>query len=523
MSEPFDLVCYIQPHWRPRIRAAAHRRDWMDATREAFAYRCLPLNIANAHGWELLAGCGFEAVWNGGPEAQDVSVTADAGSDAQDLPVTLFGHGVLTFHVEGLLRTPPGWNLWLGGPPNRPKDGIAALGGVIETDWSPYTFTMNWRFTRPGQRVRFEAGEPIGFFFPLPRDLLDQVRPRIAPMQDEPELERRYLQWSASRNDFHARLADQPEVSPAQGWQKFYFRGVDTDGAPGAADHRSKLRLPEFAGSERFALPPPPAAPAKAAPARCPVAHAAADQDALAPAMVLATLQHLRALAPQAVAQAAEIRAADFLEQHYAANRPLLMSSALRDWPLLGTWTPQSLAERVGDQPLGVDRAAGMPATLAAFIAQALQPAGTPGRLPRLAATLAALPALAADLGRMEGLLSGTDPGRLWLEAAGSGLMAQQEPGNRLLLQVHGQRRLWLAPPGESARLQDAARHAPLGDLSAPDLATRVPALAGLELHAVTLQAGDALFVPYGWWRQTAVSAFSLSIERRDFCWFNPG
>lgn len=163
MSEPFDLVCYIQPHWRPRIRAAAHRRDWMDATREAFAYRCLPLNIANAHGWELLAGCGFEAVWNGGPEAQDVSVTADAGSDAQDLPVTLFGHGVLTFHVEGLLRTPPGWNLWLGGPPNRPKDGIAALGGVIETDWSPYTFTMNWRFTRPGQRVRFEAGEPIGF------------------------------------------------------------------------------------------------------------------------------------------------------------------------------------------------------------------------------------------------------------------------------------------------------------------------------------------------------------------------
>ena len=36
------------------------------------------------------------------------------------------------------------------GPINRPKDGIAALPGIIETDWSPYSFTMNWMFTRPG-------------------------------------------------------------------------------------------------------------------------------------------------------------------------------------------------------------------------------------------------------------------------------------------------------------------------------------------------------------------------------------
>jgi hypothetical protein len=26
----------------------------MDASPEAFAYRCLPLNIANAHGWGIL-------------------------------------------------------------------------------------------------------------------------------------------------------------------------------------------------------------------------------------------------------------------------------------------------------------------------------------------------------------------------------------------------------------------------------------------------------------------------------------
>jgi len=31
-------------------QAAPPTRRWMDETHDAFAYRCLPLNIANAHG-----------------------------------------------------------------------------------------------------------------------------------------------------------------------------------------------------------------------------------------------------------------------------------------------------------------------------------------------------------------------------------------------------------------------------------------------------------------------------------------
>ena len=34
------------------------------------------------------------------------------------------------------------------------------LVGLIETDWLPFPFTMNWVFTRPG-RVRLEKGEPF--------------------------------------------------------------------------------------------------------------------------------------------------------------------------------------------------------------------------------------------------------------------------------------------------------------------------------------------------------------------------
>src|SRR5579864_5099955 len=52
----------------------------MDDTPESFAYRCLPLNIANAHGWELLSPCGFEAIWNGSPDPSGVTLRLDDGA-----------------------------------------------------------------------------------------------------------------------------------------------------------------------------------------------------------------------------------------------------------------------------------------------------------------------------------------------------------------------------------------------------------------------------------------------------------
>jgi hypothetical protein len=43
-----DLICYLHSGWKPHIRPAEATRQWMTETPEAFAYRCLPLNIANS-------------------------------------------------------------------------------------------------------------------------------------------------------------------------------------------------------------------------------------------------------------------------------------------------------------------------------------------------------------------------------------------------------------------------------------------------------------------------------------------
>jgi hypothetical protein len=216
----------------------------MDGTRHSFAYRCLPLNIANAHGWELLSPTGFSAVWDGGAGLDSVKVTGDSG-DA-NLPISHFGQGVLTFHTHALFKTEPGYNLFVGGSTNVIKDGLHPLSGVIETDWAPYTFTMNWKFSRPRHPVRFEIDEPFCMFYPVRREIIAAAEPEIRDLASDPNVEGAYNHWYQSRAAFLENLQTAEPMAVSAKWQKNYYRGLMPDGTPGDSAHATKLQPNPF-------------------------------------------------------------------------------------------------------------------------------------------------------------------------------------------------------------------------------------------------------------------------------------
>ena len=219
-------------------------RAWMDATPERFAYRCLPLAIANGFGWELRCPFAFAATWNGGERREDIRLRAlEDGTVLSTVVESHFGSGVLTFHTGYLFRTAPAWDTFVTAPVNRPKDGIQALSGIVETDWLPFPFTMNWKFTRPG-RIEFARGEPVCTVFPVRRNELPEVEPEIRGFHDAPEaLKRDYAAWRESRIDFQKRIDALEPEAVKQGWQRHYFKGEKpTDGTP-VDEHRTRLRL----------------------------------------------------------------------------------------------------------------------------------------------------------------------------------------------------------------------------------------------------------------------------------------
>jgi hypothetical protein len=216
----------------------------MDGTDRRFAYRCLPLLIANQAGWFILNEHEFQATWNGGNEPADISIDYHVGPKPYAV-TSHFGYGILTWTLPYLFRTPRGYNLLVRGPANYPKAGVCSLEGIVEADWSAATFTMNWKITQPGLPVAFAIGEPICMLVPQRRGELEEYRPEICALDRKSELGRGYEQWSRGREKFLDDLQQSGSTAQQLEWQKDYFRGSLPAGGI-AAGHQLKLNLREF-------------------------------------------------------------------------------------------------------------------------------------------------------------------------------------------------------------------------------------------------------------------------------------
>ncbi len=235
------------------LRTAPIDRAWMDAAHQRHPYRCLPLVIANQSGWIIENPVDFRVYWYGGERPQDMEVAFDAGGPDPRI-TSHFGNAVLTFSVPYLFRTPPGYNLWVKGPANWIRDAVQALEGVVETDWSSATFTMNWKVTRPNTWISFRRGEPICMLVPIQRGLLESLQTFQLPLTENDKLHAEYLQWESKRSGFLQGLKEHDPETVKQGWQKEYFQGRQPEGGR-FAGHQTHLALNEFARPPR--TPPP--------------------------------------------------------------------------------------------------------------------------------------------------------------------------------------------------------------------------------------------------------------------------
>jgi hypothetical protein len=206
--------------------------------------------MANEAGWILENPAGFTAMWDGSESRDGVQVEyASTVPMHHRLATSHFGSGILTFAIPYLFRTPPGINLLVRGPANWPKDGVSALDGLVETDWSVAPFTMNWKITRPHHPVSFDEGEPFCMLVPQRRGELAQFEPRLAPLESDQASHAGHASWVQGRHDLqvkrflgeHSRDFEQY----VDAWERRYFRGLYPSGEP-APEHETKQRLGAF-------------------------------------------------------------------------------------------------------------------------------------------------------------------------------------------------------------------------------------------------------------------------------------
>jgi len=172
----------------------------------------------------------------------DIKVKAAEGFDVRYVAESNFTRGIVTFYTNYLFKTEPGWQLLATGPFNEPKDGLYPLTGIIETDWLPYSFTMNWQITRPGT-FTFKKDEPFCQILPIPKNYMEGIEPELYRLTDNPELKAESDAFQVERAKFRQLLADGDPEAIKKGWQRYYFTGKMPSGLEAPEDHTNKMRM----------------------------------------------------------------------------------------------------------------------------------------------------------------------------------------------------------------------------------------------------------------------------------------
>lgn len=245
MSDQPYLTAYHLYDGAPsmQIVPAPRQREWMDATPQKFAYRCLPMLLASQAGWLVLNSHAIRVTWNGGVDKSAIRIEYKDGA-GPGMATSHFGSGILTFSMPYIFRSSPGYNLLVRGPANLPKDGISPLEGLVETDWTSSSFTMNWKITRKNEPIIFDVGEPIAQLVPQKRGELESFQTHMHSINDEPEILEAYTAWSQGRSAFLNDLKVPGSEACKREWQKDYFQ------AKGVPEHQTKLKLAAFTQEE---------------------------------------------------------------------------------------------------------------------------------------------------------------------------------------------------------------------------------------------------------------------------------
>lgn len=256
--------------------------------------------------------------------------------------------------------------------------------------------------------------------------------------------------------------------------------------------------------------------------------------------------------------------AEDFVARHLLPGVPVVLTDLVTRWPALERWTPAALSERLGHERIEVCTGreqvvdpdpCWQPLTAELTVRELMERITRPGSSndTYVIAKNAALrrPGLQPLLDDLvlppEYFGPRVDPTRmgLWIGPAGTHTPLHHDGDNSMFCQVMGRKRFALAPP-ESIALLDRSRgvyshwdprRAPepaQGSEPEPEQGSEPEPEPNLEqdpapLIELTLEPGEALFIPSGWWHQVDALDPSISVSilelawANDFSWYHPG
>jgi hypothetical protein len=252
-------------------------------------------------------------------------------------------------------------------------------------------------------------------------------------------------------------------------------------------------------------------------------------------------LAELATLSPQS--QSIECRETisrhDFLENFYAKNEPLILTGITHNWAALSLWNPEYLKTNYGQVEIEVqsDRNSDrlyeiniekhrhkmkmsdyVDAVVSGGATNDYYMVANNGNLEKTE-----LRGLLNDLEIFPEYLAPQDPNGkafFWFGASGTVTPLHHDPVNLIFVQVYG-RKVWqIIPPFYTHLLYNYRGVFSEVDIQNPDY-EKYPLFQKIPIIEVTLEAGDAIFMPVGWWHAVQSLDISISMSFTNFIFPN--
>jgi hypothetical protein len=124
--------------------------------------------------------------------------------------------------------------MFVRGVPNSIQDGIEPLDGIVETDWLPFTFTFNYKFTKPGT-ISFKKGDPLFSFFPIERGFVENFYIETQEIASDLELNADYEAYNKSRQAYLNNNTGK--------YQKYYANGKGPEKEYKIVNHQKRTNV----------------------------------------------------------------------------------------------------------------------------------------------------------------------------------------------------------------------------------------------------------------------------------------
>jgi len=241
----------------------------------------------------------------------------------------------------------------------------------------------------------------------------------------------------------------------------------------------------------------------------------------------------------RAVERRRGVSGAEFLEQYYAANRPVMLCDLMTGWKACSRWTPGYLKSTCGDEMVEImsgreddpsyeieEAPHRKNVRFAEFVDMVMNGKESNDYYLTARNNFFARPGVRVLLGDVEPFpeyLKADDSGDgvyLWFGPKGTITPLHHDLMNIFMAQVQGRKQVKLVPPSELDLIYNHHAVYSMVDCAQPDYG-RFPKFRDATVIDVELAPGEVLFLPVGWWHYVKALDTSITVSFNNFLFPN--